>query len=204
LGGGGLFGLARVSNFCLQRILFYYRFFPAICVVVTPFGSFCFNVLPFGLTNAVSYFQSVMEQIFREFLWDIMVVYLDDLCVSSNSEEEHLAHLEKVFKVCVKWGVCLKFKKCNFFQKEFKYLGFICSSVGLRPDPAKDDALVNRSAPTNVKELRSFICFGSYLRRFVVGYADLTAPLVVLLKKGARWDWNDECQRSLKGSKKFC
>ncbi len=100
-------------------------------VVRTPFGSFCFNVLPFGTTNAVSYFQSIMEQIFGSFLYDFLVIYLDDLCIASNTEEEHLIHLEKIFKLCVKNGVCLKLKKCDFFAKRLKTacIGRQCISI---------------------------------------------------------------------------
>jgi hypothetical protein len=166
------------------------------CVVNTPFGSFCFNVLPFGLSNAVSYFQSVMEKIFQEFLWEFMVIYLDDLCVVSKTEEQHLEHLRKVFQLCLKWGVCLKFSKCKFFVQKFRYLGLICTTDGVLPDPEKVEALVKRREPQNVKELRSFVCLGSYFRRFIPNYSEITICLFNLLKKGAYWDWTKECQEA--------
>lgn len=163
------------------------------CVVRTPFGTFCFNVLPMGLSNAVSYFQSMMEKIFSKFLWDFLVVYLDDLAVVSSSEKEHLIHLEKVFKLCLKWGVCLKLKKCQFFVKEFTYLGFVVNKSGIQPDERKVQALAIRPAPTNVRELRSFLGVGNYFRRFIPHYADLVSPMGALLKKNARWEWSEAC-----------
>jgi hypothetical protein len=170
-------------------------------VVKTPFGTYCFNVLPFGLSNAVAYFQSVMEEIFARFLHDFLAIYLDDLCVASMTEEEHLEHLEKVFKVCVKWGVCLKLEKCQFFVGEFRYLGLWISENGIKPDIKKVEALVERKAPVNVKEVRSFVSFASYFRKFIEKYGDMSEPLTRLLKKNARWDWGDEQERAFQDIK---
>ena len=164
------------------------------CTFRTPFGSYCFNVLPFGLTNAVSFFQGVMENIFKEFVHDFVVIYLDDLCIASMSEEQHLEHLEKIFKYCVKYGVCLKFKKCNFFTTRLKYLGFIVDSAGIAVNPEKVTALSKRTAPRNVKELRSFHGMVSYFRRFIENFSEKMLPLSRLLKSSQVWKWEEEEQ----------
>ena len=171
------------------------------CSFVTPFGTYCFNKLPFGLSNAPSFFQSVMEHVFHEFLYDFLVVYLDDLGIGSDTEEDHLVHLEKVFKMCLKWGICLKFSKCSFFATQFRYLGILLSADGLLPDPAKVSCLLDRPAPTNVREARSFVCFGSYFRMFLDHYADLVEPIQKLLRKGVPWVWSVECQEVFEGVK---
>jgi hypothetical protein len=94
----------------------------------------------------------------------VMVVYLDDLCVVSKTEEQHLEHLRKVFQFCLKWGVCSKFAKCQFGTKTFRFLGLICTLEGVLPDPGKAQALVDRQEPKNVKELRSYVYLGSYFQ----------------------------------------
>jgi hypothetical protein len=101
-----------------------------------------------------------------------------------------------VFQLCLKWGVCLKFTKYQFFTRKFRYLGLICTSEGVSPDPGKVQALVDRKELKNVKELRSFVCLGSYFRRFIPQNSDITICLVALLKKGARWDWTSQCQKA--------
>ena len=63
--------------------------------VVTPFGTFQFNFMPFGLKNAGSTFQRLMDQIFGDL--DFVFVYLDDILISSGTEEEHCRHLQEVF-----------------------------------------------------------------------------------------------------------
>jgi hypothetical protein len=117
------------------------------CSFVTSIGTFCFNKSPFGLSNAPSFFQSVMEHIFSEFLY--VAIYLDDLGVGSMTEaEHHLVHLKKIFARCLKCGIYLKLSKCSFFALVFRYLGLQMSFDGLSADPSKVTSLLERSPPS--------------------------------------------------------
>ncbi|OMJ11827.1 Retrovirus-related Pol polyprotein from transposon, partial [Smittium culicis] len=173
------------------------------CSFITPMGVFKFNRLPFGLTNAPAFFQSMMERIFAEFLYDFLIIYLDDLCVGSETEEDHLKHLERVLEVCKKWNVKLKLQKCSFFEKDFRYLGYFVTKDGLLPDPLKTSALLNRASPRNVKEARSFLCLCSYFRKFLDHYAEIAEPIQALIKKNAYWEWTAECESSFCTIKKM-
>ena len=73
---------------------------------VTPHGKWHFNMVPFGLAQAPSYFQQLMNQVLQGL--DFAIAYLDDIIIFSNNELEHLQHLETVFKWLQDAGLKLK------------------------------------------------------------------------------------------------
>jgi hypothetical protein len=77
---------------------------------ISPFGIFQFNVMPFGLTNAPAHFSRMMQSIFADLVHEILIIYLDDLCIASSSIEEHLKSLEAVFKRLREFDVKLMLK----------------------------------------------------------------------------------------------
>ncbi|OMJ27324.1 Retrovirus-related Pol polyprotein from transposon [Smittium culicis] len=79
---------------------------------------------------------------------------------------------------------------------QIPYLGYLVTNKGFLPDPKKIEALVGRNPPKNVKEVKSFVCLGSYFRKFLERYSDVVEPIQALVKKGARWEWTSECQES--------
>lgn len=89
----------------------------------TPFGSFHWVVMPFGLINAPASFQRMMEQVFREYNHDFMLIYLDDLIIYSKNLKEHLEHLKLVFDTLRKANLRAKLKKCKFMCKTITFLG---------------------------------------------------------------------------------
>ncbi|OMJ08900.1 Retrovirus-related Pol polyprotein from transposon [Smittium culicis] len=80
--------------------------------------------------------------------------------------------------------------------KGFRYLGYLVTNKGFLPDPKKIEALVGRNPPRNVKEVKSFVCLGSYFRKFLERYSDVVESIQALVKKGTRWEWKSECQES--------
>ncbi|KAI2668517.1 Retrovirus-related Pol polyprotein from transposon 17.6 [Labeo rohita] len=179
----------------------------------TPFGLFEWNRMPFGLCNAPSTFQRLMERLFGDQQCQSLLLYLDDIIVFSSSVDQHLARLEVVLSRLQREGLKAKLSKCAFFKKEVHYLGHVISSEGVSTDPGKVEAVAQWPRPTNVSELRSFLGFASYYRRFVEGFAKLAAPLHRLvaqlanpkpLKRSAREfaeAWSAECQCSFEGLK---
>ncbi|XP_060181990.1 uncharacterized protein LOC132611597 [Lycium barbarum] len=84
---------------------------------VTRYGSFDFLVMPFSLTNAPATFCTLMNQVFREYIDEFVVVYLDDIVVYSKTLGEHLEHLRKVLARLREHGLYVKLSKCSFAQK---------------------------------------------------------------------------------------
>lgn len=143
----------------------------------TPFGLFEFNRMPFGLCNAPGTFQRLMERIFGDQSLQSLLLYLDDIIIFSTSFSQHLQRLEMVLSRLQQHNLKLKMSKCHFFQREVRYLGHIISPDGVATDPEKTRAVAEWKRPSTVTELRGFLGFASFYRRFVEGFAKHAAPL---------------------------
>ena len=104
----------------------------------TPFGLYEFNRMPFGLTNAPATFHRLMQHCFREEVFNIMLVFLDDIIVYSKSLRDLVDRLDKVFSILSKHGLELKMRKCKFFHSSVKYLGHIVSKDSISTDDEKN------------------------------------------------------------------
>ena len=106
------------------------------------------------------------------------MTYLDDIIIFSNSEEEHLLHLEEVFHWLREAGLNMKRSKCNFFKSQIHYLGHLISENGISPLLDKLDSIKNMLAPKCVKEIKQFLGLTGYYRKFVPRFADISRPLM--------------------------
>lgn len=179
----------------------------------TPFGLFEFNRMPFGLCNAPSTFQRLMERMFGDQRFQTLLLYLDDIIIFSSTVQQHLERLEMVLSRLQRQGLKANLQKCCFFQPQVTYLGHVVSKAGVSTDPAKINAVSEWRRPANVTDLRSFLGFASYYRRFVKGFAKMAAPLHRLVaevggtkkKRGSREPlehcWTEECESSFQGLK---
>ena len=157
----------------------------------TPLGSFEFLVLPFGLTNAPSTFQRLMNSVFHDFIREgFVVVYLDDLLVYSKSREQHLEHLTRILTRLREEKLYAKLSKCEFFADELRYLGHVVGRDGIKVDPAKVRTIVDWPTPTGSTHVRQFLGLANYFRKFVPGYSTLAAPLTRLTGK-VPWTWGE-------------
>ncbi len=117
----------------------------------TRYGFFEFLVMPFGLTNAPTTFCTLMNDIFREWLDDFVVVYIDDILVYNNSMEEHVEHLWKVFQRLRENKLYTKFEKCKFGVMEMNFLGHRITQEGLKMDDHKVKAILDWGPPRLVQ-----------------------------------------------------
>ena len=144
-------------------------------------GFFECNRMAFGLTNAPATFQRLMECCMGEMNLKECLIFLDDILIFSETFEEHISRLEAVFSRLKQHGLKLKASKCEFFKTSVRYLGHVVSDTGVETDPDKISALSSWPEPTNVKQLRSFLGFTGYYRRFIKDYARIVKPLNDLL-----------------------
>ena len=160
----------------------------------TRYGQFEFLVMPFGLCNAPTTFQALMNRVLAQYVDDFVLVYLDDILIFSRSRAEHERHVRLVLDKLRAARLFAKQSKCEFFRPEVEFLGYRVSVDGLAVDPGKVKAVAEWPRPGSVKEVRGFLGFCNFYRRFVEGFAKLAAPLTDLTKAESAFHWNEEHQ----------
>ena len=163
--------------------------------------------MPFGLTNAPATFRRLMESCLSDLHLNWCIIYLDDVIVFSKTPEEHIARLEAVFKKISNAGLRLKPSKCEFFKKCIHYLGHIVSCKGLKTGPKKIEAIVNWPGQRTVNEVRKFLGFTNYYRKFVYKYAQIARPFISgenAKKKHRKVEWGNEQEQAFQKLKEAC
>jgi hypothetical protein len=154
-------------------------------------GLFKFDTMPFGLYNATSTFQRLMDVVLGNLRWKCVLVYVDDVNVYSKSFDQHLIDLQRIFHRLIQVGLKLKPSKCSIGMPKLVYLGHIISKEGIRPHPDKLKAVEDFPMPVNTECLQLFIGLANHYRRFVKAFAMIVLLLYHLLKKGVSWRWNE-------------
>jgi len=163
---------------------------------VTTSGLYAWNVLPFGLCNAPSTFERLMDGVLAGLRWETLLVYLDDVIVFGRSIPESIERLATVFGRFRNAGLKVKPSKCALLQKEVEYLGHIVSEKGIHTSPDKIAAVRDWPTPVTQTQVRSFLGLASYYRRFIRGFAEIAAPLHRLTEKSAKFQWTEDCDKA--------
>ncbi|KAG8495806.1 hypothetical protein CXB51_007710 [Gossypium anomalum] len=150
-----------------------------------------FLVTPFGLTNAPSSFQALMNSFFKPMLRKFVLVFFDDILVYSTSWSEHLQHLSSVLLILREQQLYAKQTKCCFGSSQIQYLGHILHAKTISMDTTNIDCISSWPTPRLAKELRSFLGLSRYYRRFIRNYGVIAKPLTDLLKKNS-WGWSKQ------------
>jgi hypothetical protein len=174
---------------------------------VTHLGAYEWRVLPMGLSNAPPTFQRLMNSLLGH-LRDIVIVYLDDILIFSNSLEEHARHVDQVLDILHKNGLKLHPDKCVFAQRQVTFLGHTIREGTIAMEQDKVEAIRNWARPKTKKQLQSFIGFLNFYRRFVRGLAAILEPLQVLIRalpKGGTLAWTAAADKAFERAKQaFC
>ena len=163
----------------------------------SPMGLFQFRVMPFGLCGAPATFQRLMDRVLSGFQ-GYSAAYLDDLVIYSDTWQEHLQHLRHILQRLKSNGLTAKPTKCQFGMAQCSYLGHRVGSGIILPEMDKLEAVKSYPIPKTKKDVRSFLGLTGYYRKFISGYASMSAPLTNLTRKTApnAVTWTDECDRA--------
>jgi hypothetical protein len=122
----------------------------------TRYGSYKYEVVPFGLTNGPAAFQRFINKVLGEYLDDFATAYVDDILIYSENEKDHEGHVKMVFQRLREAGLQASLPKCEFNVTRTRYLGFIISTEGIEVDPEKVRAVVDWKKPDTVGEFNPF------------------------------------------------
>lgn len=165
-------------------------------------GLFEPTVMFFGLCNSPATFQTMMNELFRELITEgVVVVYIDDILIFTETFEEHEKIVRRVLKILQDNELYLKLEKCFFHKQELDYLGLKISQNSIAMDPIKVQGVTSWHVPKNKKDVQTFLGFVNFYRRFIKDFAKTAHPLHKLTGN-LPWEWNDEHQSSFDQLKK--
>lgn len=171
----------------------------------TPDGHFHFNRMPFGLKNAPSTFQRMMDTALRGLIGKHCFVYLDDIIIFGSTIQEHNRNLAIVFQRLREVELKLQPDKCEFLKPELEYLGHLVTAEGIKPNPQKIEAIKNFKNPKTVTDIKSFLGLTGYYRKFIRNFSKIAKPLIGLTKKETPFHWTNEQQTAFDNLKdKLC
>ena len=160
----------------------------------SPFGTFAFRKMPFGLCNAPGTFQRCMMRIFNDMIEIILEIFMDDFSVFGDSYEGCLENLRKVLERCQEKNLVLNWEKCHFMVTQGIVLGHIVSKNGIEVDKAKVELISNLPTPKCVRDIRSFLGHAGFYRRFIKDFSVIARPLCNLLTKDDPFAWSQACE----------
>ena len=164
----------------------------------TPFasrsGEYHYLQMPFGLLNSCQSFEKLMEITLAGLQWSKLVIYVDDVLTYSKTVEGMLENLEEVFKRLQRANLKLKPTKCKLFQTTVGFLGYVVSNRIVSTDPKKIQTVEQWDQPKIVKQVRAFVGFCQYYRKFIKNFSSIAAPLYSLTKKHAKFKWGETCE----------
>jgi hypothetical protein len=135
-----------------------------------------------------------MNKVFMKYLDKFMMVFSDDILVYSRDENEE--HLRLVLQKLIESHLYAKFSKCEFWLREVSFLDHVITGRGIAVDLGKVRDVLNWDPSTTVSEIRSFLGFAGYYRRFIEGFSKIVKPLTSLLEKEKKFIWSETCHNS--------
>ena len=168
---------------------------------VCDFGKFEFTRASFGIATSPDFLKDLMNKLFFGF-GSFCVIYVEDLLIFSDSLEQHLEHLERIFAKFRTSNLKVKLSKSDFFKEELEFLGHKIGIHGISPADEKISAIQRIKPPKNVKEVRSVVGLLGFLNFFIPTYSEMIRHMTKLTHKNTPFVWDEKCQKSLNLAKK--
>ena len=170
---------------------------------ITPYGLYCYNVMPFDLKNAGATYQRLVTKMFRPLLGSTMEVYIDDMLVKSKQRPDHTAHLQQTFDLLKEYGMKLNPLKCAFGVSAGRFLGFMVTQRGIEANPAQLKAILQSPTPSSKKGIQQLTGRLAALGRFISWFTDRLKPFFTTLRGANRAEWNEKCDREFVEIKQY-
>ena len=128
----------------------------------TRYGHYEYLVMPFGLANVPATFQDMMKEILRDLIYHGVVVYIDDILIYTENEEEHVRLTREVLRRLQENNLAIAPDKCEWHQKQVEFLGYLISGEGVSISEDKIDTILKWEIPESVKDVQSFLRFAYF------------------------------------------
>ena len=161
---------------------------------ITPWGTYCYRVMPFGLKNAGTTYMRAMTTMFHDMMHKEIEVYVDDVIIKSKKQSDHVKDLKRFFERLRRYNLKLNPAKCVFGVPSGKLLGFIVSRKGIELDPSKIKAIQELPPPKNKTEVMSLLGWLNYISRFISQLKTTCEPIFKMLKKNTTVELTEECR----------
>jgi Reverse transcriptase (RNA-dependent DNA polymerase) len=155
------------------------------------YGTYCYRVMPFGLSVAPAFFQRMVNCVLQKFLGLEVVCYLDDILISTYSLSQNIKKTEEVITTLETANLFACMEKCEFYTESIEYLGFVIGAQGIAPRKQSLSAIQQYKRPKTLKEIQAFLGTTNFLRNFINEYSKMASSLYSMIKKGKRelvWD----------------
>jgi hypothetical protein len=166
-----------------------------LTTIVTPFGRYIYNRLPFGLNCAPEYFSMKFSSLFKDLN---ILIHMDDILIHAGSMKEHDCILREVLSRLEKEGITINKSKCTFGVTEITFLGHVVNQEGIKPDPHRVQAITQFKSPSNKKELLQFLGMVNFVGRFIPNKSNILSPLHELLKENNLYIWGPAQEEAFK------
>ncbi|XP_057740563.1 uncharacterized protein LOC130957736 [Arachis stenosperma] len=170
---------------------------------ITPDGTYCYRVMPFGLKNAGATYQRLVNKIFRNLSGNKIEVYIDDMLAKTESGEQLTDDLKVIMDTLRKHQMRLNPTKCAFGMEAGEFLGFMITQRGVEANPEKCRAVLEMTSPKNLKEIQKLTGRLTALSRFLGASAQKAIPFFKLMKKGTPFKWEAECEEAFQHFKRI-
>ncbi len=148
----------------------------------TRYGHFEYLIMSFELANAPATFQAYINQALTEHMNFICVVYLNDILIYSQSEEEHKHHVCEILEQLQHYKLFVNLRKCVFSTDTVEFLKFIVSITEVTMNSQQVDTIETWLTLKTFQKVQVFLEFVNFYRRFIKAYLQITSLLMSLLK----------------------